>query len=111
MLAISSHKGFHLSFENGWTVSVQFGPGNYCEHHGSIMAHGDWDKPKNVDIWKSDNAEIAAWNRNNEWFQFADNSVEGWQSANDVARFIGFISSLDSDVVPGPMAFAVFDPV
>ena len=25
--------GFHMTFENGWVVSVQFGSGNYGEHH------------------------------------------------------------------------------
>lgn len=31
--SITGGKGFHVSFENGWTVSVQFGGGNYCEHY------------------------------------------------------------------------------
>jgi len=30
---ITDGKGFGITFENGWTVSVQFGPGNYCEHY------------------------------------------------------------------------------
>jgi hypothetical protein len=30
---ITGKKGFHITFANGWTVSVQFGPGNYCEHY------------------------------------------------------------------------------
>lgn len=30
---ITGGKGFHVTFENGWTVSVQFGPGNYCDHY------------------------------------------------------------------------------
>jgi len=23
--------GFHIEFPNGWKISVQWGPGNYCE--------------------------------------------------------------------------------
>lgn len=30
---ITGGKGFRITFENGWAVSVQFGPGNYCENH------------------------------------------------------------------------------
>ena len=30
---ITHGHGFHIVFENGYTVSVQFGPGNYCDHY------------------------------------------------------------------------------
>ena len=30
---ITGQKGFHVSFANGWTVSVQFGPANYCDNY------------------------------------------------------------------------------
>ena len=30
---ICDSKGFHIGFANGWTVSVQFGPGNYCDNY------------------------------------------------------------------------------
>lgn len=33
MFRITRGKGFHVSFPNGYTVSVQFGPGNYCDHY------------------------------------------------------------------------------
>ena len=36
-LTACSNKGFRMTFPNGWTVSVQWGPGNYCEKK--------WDKP------------------------------------------------------------------
>ena len=26
-------KGFHITFENGLTASVQWGAGNYCDNH------------------------------------------------------------------------------
>jgi hypothetical protein len=53
---ICDNKGFHITFENGWTISVQFGGGNYCanydfpigtEHDGRGMASID--------------AEVAYW--------------------------------------------------
>jgi hypothetical protein len=28
----TNNKGFQMTFENGWTISVQFGYGNYCDN-------------------------------------------------------------------------------
>jgi hypothetical protein len=28
----TENKGFQMTFENGWTISVQFGYGNYCDN-------------------------------------------------------------------------------
>ena len=47
-------KGFHISFENGLTVSVQWGAGNYCDNHFP----NDMDFSYNKDA-KSDTAEVA----------------------------------------------------
>lgn len=33
MFRITYGKGFNITFPNGWSVSVQFGPGNYCDHY------------------------------------------------------------------------------
>ena len=33
MFKITGKKGFHITFKNGYTVSVQFGPGNYCDNY------------------------------------------------------------------------------
>jgi len=32
MFRIVDKIGFHITFDNGWTVSVQFGPGNCCDN-------------------------------------------------------------------------------
>ena len=34
--SISGGKGFQIQFENGWTASVQFGPGNYCDNYAPL---------------------------------------------------------------------------
>lgn len=57
MFNITQHKGFGITFDNGITASVQWGPGNYCDHHASVM---DFEKPKRQDSWKSSTAEVAA---------------------------------------------------
>ena len=46
--------GFHIGFDNGYTISVQFGPGNYCEQYDA-----SFDAPKSSYFWKSKDAEVA----------------------------------------------------
>lgn len=44
MFRITDGKGFHITFKNGYTVSVQFGAGNYCEHYHKIIDAYKWRK-------------------------------------------------------------------
>ena len=84
--------GFHMTFTNGNTVSVQWGKYNYC----------DWDireyGPGRLDtvgepVHFSKNAEIAAWNSKNVWYRFIGDDVLGYQSPENVASFINFVSN------------------
>lgn len=84
MFAITDRKGFHMTFANGWTVSVQFGRGNYCANRDN----GEYGK----DAETSPNAEIAAWN-GDEWHKFDGDVVRGWVSANGVAAFISEVAA------------------
>ncbi len=54
---ITGKKGFHITFENGWTVSVQFGPGNYCDNYDMSIRDDDELAGKQG----SSTAEVAAW--------------------------------------------------
>lgn len=71
--------GFHMTFANEWTVSVQFGKGNYISdrnHHGQSV-----------------DAEIAAWDKDGVWYRFEDDNVKGWVKADEVADFMAMIKS------------------
>lgn len=76
--------GFQMTFDNGWTVSVQWGGGTYSENHYSDFRSG-------VD---SPNAEIAAWDKDGNWHSFGEDNVKGWQTADQVADFIQYIKGL-----------------
>lgn len=52
---ITDRKGFHITFENGYTVSVQFGPRSYCANE----SNEPYDPEARVD--PCPNAEVAAW--------------------------------------------------
>ena len=58
MFSIYRGKGFHVTFENDVTVSVQFGYGNYCENRDEYEKLGGLHIPEFVE---SADAEIAIW--------------------------------------------------
>ena len=69
------HNGFQMKFENGWTISVQFGRGNYNDKDNST-------------------AEIAIWDGEGNWYDFPDDGqqVKGWVNADEVADWIHRVS-------------------
>jgi hypothetical protein len=84
MFAINQNKGFSISFPNGWTVSVQFGPVNYCENYDPETDEqkekdweGNWTYLKQ---FRSKDAEIAAFptSRKGRWFSFTS-----WEEEDD----------------------------
>jgi len=66
------NKGFHYTFENGITVSVQFGAGNYCDNHSNNFS--DENDKEHIEC---PNAEVAMWNETG-WItsEYEDNSDE-----------------------------------
>jgi hypothetical protein len=84
--AITCGKGFQMVFANGWTVSVQFGAGNYCDNRNDYNHQNE----------SCANAEIAAWDSKGEWYNFPDHhdDVKGYCSTNEVVEFIHTISNL-----------------
>jgi len=81
----ASGKGFSIKFENGWTASVQFGPGNYCDN----KMVGYHDLPKHTSCA---NAEVAAWSKDDVWHNFGDDTVKGWMSPADVLKFLNMVA-------------------
>lgn len=98
MLKATQNKGFSLTFENGLTISVQFGTMNYCERKNNFSFYKSEMLDKQ-DIIESKNAEIAIWDKNNNWFNFGSDTVKGWCSSNEVAEWIEKISKTDSDFI------------
>lgn len=84
----TGNKGFHLKFENGWAISVQWGPGNYC----SRRWHGPHNRPMwNEEDWESTTAEVAIWHTASERDYLSD--PEGWLTPTEVAEWITKVAS------------------
>ena len=83
---ITGGKGFHLTFPNGITVSVQFGPCSYSEHYDDDMM--EWVELKGKGNIESRDAEVAIWKDSGEWIthEYDGNSdqVMGYKSFEDV---------------------------
>ena len=96
MFSANQNKGFNITFPNGWTVSVQFGPYNYCDHYDT---EADFDAPSKVEVWKATTAEVAAWIKSNGnsyddiWYNFGDDEVKGYMSPKEVLEFMNMIAS------------------
>ena len=89
MFKSTLHKGFQITFENGYTISVQWGTGNYCENNRPSVDHSDqlvW--LKRSPEYSSPDAEIAIWNKDNVWYDFGYDTVKGYCSADEVADWI-----------------------
>jgi len=82
---ITSGKGFQLTFPNGYTVSVQFGPGNYCSaktgaSFADELAYLEGKKSEAV----STTAEVLVWDKDGR----DCGPAVGWQTATQVAAII-----------------------
>lgn len=87
MFTITGGKGFHITFANGYSVSVQFGKGNYCERRGRM---------DEVDSHACKNAEVAAWDKDGKWYKLPDSNddVIGWQTPEQVLAILVLVAAL-----------------
>ena len=87
---ISMGKGFHIIFDNGYTASVQFGPGNYCGDYPHGMM--DFDAPKKTNLWESKDAEIACWDPDHEFVHLDGDDVDGRKNPAEVLTFLNWVA-------------------
>jgi hypothetical protein len=84
------NKGFAITFENGLTISVQFGGGNMCDNRSLFPEYGEELRAYMV---SSRTAEIAIWDSNLTYFRFSnDEPVIGWVTPDEVAVWITIAS-------------------
>jgi len=76
---LCNRPGFQMKFSNGWTISVQWHHGSYCDG-------------RNSENGESPNAEIAIWDSKGEWYDFGNDTVKGYCSTDEVAGWINIVS-------------------
>ena len=89
----NQNKGFTMTFQNGLTISVQFGTMNYCSRKNLTAPIQSEMK---MSVVESTTAEIAIWDEAGTWFDFGYDTVEGHCDTNEVARWIGIVSNAEN---------------
>lgn len=102
MSKFSTHwnEGFHMTFENGVTVSVQFGPKHYCD---AREGGHDYNLPSKLDSWHCANAEVAAWDAKGKWItreiykinanEELNDEVVGYRTTDEVLKFMNWAAA------------------
>lgn len=111
------NEGICLTFSNGYTISIRWGPGNYCSRKPTPQEPTeDWSwlfaaqLPKNLEQgWHSRTAEVSVWTGDgqsdkdlvsaNKLLNPTSKSTyssktEGWLNTDDVAKLIYTVSSI-----------------
>lgn len=84
------NKGFQMTFDNGFRISVQWGHGNYC----AVKDKGMWGDEQKEDYWESASAEIAVFDGDSRFIDIReDDMVAGWLSTDTVAKVIAVVQS------------------
>ena len=88
----TENKGFGITFENGFGISVQWGTMNYCERKNLGAEYKDEMKTPR---WESRTAEIAIY-KDKKFIDIGDDTVIGWCSPDEVAKCIAIVSVDDT---------------
>jgi hypothetical protein len=83
------NRGFHLQFESGYKLSIQWGSFSYCQGY-------PWYGLTETDGWQpeSPDAEIALWDDKGNWYEWpGGDQVQGFCSPEFVLAIIDFLSN------------------
>jgi hypothetical protein len=98
--------GFRVDFPNGWTVSVQWGAGNYGDNHAAMS------RQRPAEGWSSRTAEVASWRTNardaEAWYDGNPNGVRGYMDTGDVMEYMRMISDLEDTHQPAADSIMAF---
>lgn len=94
------NKGFQMTFDNGYTISCQFGSSNYCEN----KSYAEYNKEMKQEVTECENCEVAVWDKNDNWItgevvtklgmESSEPMVQGWVTSSEVAKIISYIVTL-----------------
>ena len=93
MFMITMGKGFNIKFENGWSISVQWGPGNYCDNSICDVMRLYNTPAAKLDM-KSETAETGIFDPTNNFYRPEEwsDDVLGYVKPNDVLKWMNFVA-------------------
>ena len=100
---VERSNGFWITFENDWTISVTWAPMTYSDNRDMTFMEA---------FAKSDlsskRAEIAAWNKDDMWWDFDEkkpvtsddyDAVKGWVKPDELTGYMKDVSEIDPEIV------------
>jgi hypothetical protein len=91
MFESCSNKGFRITFANGYALSVQWGPINYCTNR-DINANWDIAMSAKDGLWESETAEVAVFDPDNNKIDMDDNQVHGHVHADGIVDLMTLVA-------------------
>ncbi len=98
MFKIIEGRGFHITFKNGYTVSVQFGPNSYCDHYNSsytdsnLYKYASDEECGKIGSTTADCAVIVD-DVLIETTLFDGDTVKGWMTPKEVLKLLNWAES------------------
>ena len=103
----TNNKGFQMTFENGFRISVQWGVGNYCQR----KEDGEYGESMKTEFWESNSAEIAVFNKEGGFIPIYFYTIEdedgkmkeegdvvrGWLNTDQVAKVISIVQAAETE--------------
>ena len=91
MFESCSNKGFRITFANGYALSVQWGPINYCTNR-DINANWDIAMSAKDGMWESETAEVAVFDPDDKIIDMDDNQVHGHVHADGIVDLMTLVA-------------------
>ncbi len=88
MFRINDNKGFQITFDNGYTVSVQFGPGHYGSNYNADFL-AEMGKPQTATT-----VETALIDPSGDFVAYQGEDVQGYVNADSVLELLNYASKL-----------------
>ena len=99
MFESCSNKGFRMTFANGYALSVQWGPMNYCTNR-DINTNWDIAMSAKDGLWESDTAEVAVFDPDNKRINIAhNNTVHGHVHADEIVDLMALVAEGDENAI------------
>ena len=91
MFHINDNKGFSITFDNGYTVSVQFGPGNYGSNRNLDPMSRDYVNNDGLDAIT---AETALLDPHGDFVPYGGDDVQGYRNVGEVMALMNYAAAL-----------------
>lgn len=92
MFKITDGKGFQITFENGYTVSVQFGPGNYADNYRRRVGLAE----EFCGADGSNTAECAIFNPQGDFVPIGGDQVAAYKTPEEVLELLNWAAGQPS---------------